>query len=277
MTRFDRILSSVNTAGCGLEIGPSFAPAAPKSKGFNVEILDCLSAEDLKIKYANMPIENIEPVDYVWSGEPIDKLINKPNHYDYIIASHVIEHLPDMLSWLQQCSNLLKPDGVLSLAIPDKRYIFDYLRWPSTTGDVLQAFSDKASTHSMGTLFDNAMLTCLLNNNCAWGSEYTGKVTLANNTPNINLVYNNVKQAIDCNKYTDAHKWVFTPTSFRLLLADIQQLGLSDLCEFASFDTIGCEFFISLRKSTSTPAAVDRLVLYKQMLTEMHATMLNYV
>lgn len=106
MTRFDRILSSVNTAGCGLEIGPSFAPAAPKSKGFNVEILDCLSAEDLKIKYANMPIENIEPVDYVWSGEPIDKLINKPNHYDYIIASHVIEHLPDMLSWLQQCSNL---------------------------------------------------------------------------------------------------------------------------------------------------------------------------
>ena len=65
-------------------------------------------------------VANIEEVDFVWRGEPLSQLIGRKGCYDWIIASHVIEHSPDLISFLGQCEMLLKDDGVLSLIVPDK-------------------------------------------------------------------------------------------------------------------------------------------------------------
>ena len=65
-------------------------------------------------------------------------MIGKTGCYDWIIASHVIEHVPNFISYLQQCEAMLKPDGILSFIIPDKRYCFDYFSSSSSTGDVLE-------------------------------------------------------------------------------------------------------------------------------------------
>lgn len=40
--------------------------------------------------------------------------------YDWICASHVIEHVPDVIGWLQILSSKLKPNGVLFLVIPEE-------------------------------------------------------------------------------------------------------------------------------------------------------------
>lgn len=145
LTREEKIFHLLDKAGLGLEIGPSHNPIAPKKKGFNVHILDHVSAADLRRKYAAHPVnlDNIEEVDFVWSGQRMPELIGQTQCYDWIIASHVIEHAPDLVSYLQQCEELLKPDGLLSLVVPDKRYCFDYFSPISSTGNVLDAYAEK--------------------------------------------------------------------------------------------------------------------------------------
>ena len=67
MDRLEKILAKVNAHGKGLEIGPSFAPIAPRRAGFDVKILDHLSRNQLLEKYinANVNLENIEEVDFL--------------------------------------------------------------------------------------------------------------------------------------------------------------------------------------------------------------------
>ena len=94
MDRRSRILQHLNQRGRGLEIGPSHAPIAPKSKGYNVKILDHLPAAQLREKYAPLvaDVSAIEEVDYVWSGEPFAELVGPKTRFDWVIASHVVEH-----------------------------------------------------------------------------------------------------------------------------------------------------------------------------------------
>ena len=47
---------------------------------------------------------------------------------DFVIASHVLEHLPLPLAALRHWYEVLRPEGILLLKIPDKRYTFDLKR-----------------------------------------------------------------------------------------------------------------------------------------------------
>ncbi len=49
----------------------------------------------------------------------------RPGSLDFLIASHVIEHLPQPLLALRNWYEALAPGGVLLLKVPDKRYTFD--------------------------------------------------------------------------------------------------------------------------------------------------------
>lgn len=130
MIREDKLLRHVVRNGKGMEIGPSHRPTAPKKAGYDVDIIDHLTREELVNKYRHhgVDIDAIEEVDYVWRGEKYAWLTGKTKHYDWIIASHVIEHTPDLIGFLKECDSILKDDGVVSLAIPDKRFCFDHFR-----------------------------------------------------------------------------------------------------------------------------------------------------
>ena len=47
-----------------------------------------------------------------------NKIPFKKNYFDRIIISHVLEHIPDPESYLNQMFNLLKKNGILSIALP---------------------------------------------------------------------------------------------------------------------------------------------------------------
>ncbi len=81
MTRNEYALFHINKSGFGLEIGPSHNPIAPKSAGFNVEIIDHLSKEALLKKYTGhgVNLNNIEEVDFVWAGESYKELTKNIN------------------------------------------------------------------------------------------------------------------------------------------------------------------------------------------------------
>src|SRR3954465_13183503 len=115
-----------------LEIGPSFNPVAPKAAGWQVTIVDHASQDELAAKYAGNPLvdpSRIETGDIIWRDEPLHEAGAAERHGSYaaLIASHVIEHLPDVVGSLRSAERLLEPErGVLLLAVPDKRFCFDF-------------------------------------------------------------------------------------------------------------------------------------------------------
>ena len=82
--------------------------------------------------------------------------------FDAFIASHVIEHTPDLIDFLQTSEILLKSSGVVVLAIPDKRYCFDYFQPLTTPGQVLAAHAEGRSRHTRRTAFDHVASELLI-------------------------------------------------------------------------------------------------------------------
>ena len=113
----------------GLEIGPLTRPLLTKVDG-RTFYADHSSTEDLIKKYKGdpaVPEGDICEVDYDLRVVPLSKTNNHGN-YDYVVASHVIEHVPDIIGWLGEIESILKVGGSLALVVPDKRYTFDYFR-----------------------------------------------------------------------------------------------------------------------------------------------------
>jgi predicted SAM-dependent methyltransferase len=258
-SRKEKVFHLLDTTGLGLEIGPSHNPIAPKKKGFNVQILDHASAEELRSKYQghDVDLDSIEEVDFVWHGEPFQELIGKTGCYDWIIASHVIEHVPDLISYLQQCEILLKSTGILSLVIPDKRYCFDYFSSTSSTGNVLDAYAEKRIRPSHGQIFDHLSNACKRNGKITWSSDgMDGADELVHTFA---VAQAHWARSVSTMDYIDVHCWRFTPASFRLMVSDLRGLGLINLEIKAEFDTTGCEFYVSLGKKSDASIPLDRL------------------
>ena len=248
--RREKALVMINRNGLGLEIGPSYNPIASKKDGFNVHILDHASAEELRAKYIGhgVNVANIEEVDFVWRGEPLSELIDRRGCYDWIIASHVIEHSPDLISFLKECEELLKDDGVLSLIIPDKRYCFDYVHGPTSTGELLDAYDQKRKRPSPGKVFDHVAGATKRNGQITWDADTRGAIEFAHD---FSEAIENWQQARTTDQYFDVHNWRFIPASFRAIFCDLQALGLIHFDIKLEFDTVGCEFFVTLQKTQS--------------------------
>ena len=109
--------------GRGVEIGALWRkfPVPTKAKVYYV---DRLSTEDLHRHYT-------EVTAAVVRSDLVADAMHLPfaaRSLDFLIASHVLEHLPLPLAALRHWYELLRPSGVLLLKIPDKRYTFDVRR-----------------------------------------------------------------------------------------------------------------------------------------------------
>ncbi len=254
-SRFKRITNKCNLNGRGLEIGPSISPIVPKKKGYNVEILDHLDRDGLIEKYKNHPnvgalIDNIEEVDYVWSGEDYRELIGKEDYYNYIIASHVIEHTTDFIGFFIQCAGLLKENGVLSLVIPNKRYSFDFFRENTSISEVIEKQTRECAVHGVSKRIDYFTNVVRLDDMISWNQDFL------KNHNNFSYIYskNDIFNLSKSKEFIDIHEWVFTPGSFRILINDLWELGYINMREESFYSNAAentCEFYMSLRKDTS--------------------------
>jgi SAM-dependent methyltransferase len=143
------IRATVSKMQRGIEIGASYAPILPKAEGYGVYVVDHASHDELRSKYGAMGVDTsrIEPVDAIDDGGEFTQLLEDGQHFDYIVASHVFEHLPDPIHFLQRCDRALGEHGRLILLIPDRRFTFDYLRPVSTTGQLLRAYLAEQRRH----------------------------------------------------------------------------------------------------------------------------------
>lgn len=75
------------------------------------------------------------------------------------------------------------------------------------------------------------------------------------------------EQSQSSSEYLDIHGWVFTPSGFRMVMQDLNAMGLVSLDEVEFVPTRDCEFFLSYAHAPMRDP-VDRLELAKQALHE---------
>lgn len=271
MRREKILLSMLDPAGRGLEIGAGYNPMFPKERGFRVETVDHLSGEDLRRKYREMgqDTSRIEEVDYVWRGEPIDQLVPHHGAYDFILASHVIEHMPDVLGFINSCDRLLNDRGVAVAVVPDRRFCFDAFRPIASTGDLLQAHLERRTRHPPGKVFDQSAYQAQRRGRITWRRRTLGRIALCGDPEAARKA---LEQAEASDEYVDAHGWQFVPSSFRLILHDLHAAGLTPMKEVAFHDLHGRahEFFVSFAR-WGAGCPVDRATLCRRILYEERA------
>jgi SAM-dependent methyltransferase len=265
MDRRALLLSMIDTSRLGLEIGAGYNPLLPKADGWRVETLDHAPREVLVAKYAGADVDTsrIEPVDHVSAGGSVFDAVGEEGRFGWIVASHVIEHTPDMVRFLLDCQRLLQPDGVLALAVPDKRMSFDALRPLTSTGDVLQAHLEGRTRHTPGRVFDEVAYNVLRGGALAWDAGNAAPLAFFRPLADAQAMLAHVR---DSAAYIDIHAWQFTPSSFRLVAADLHGIGVLALRESA-FHAGGGEFLVGLSRAGAGPG-VDRLALAQRALAE---------
>jgi predicted SAM-dependent methyltransferase len=120
--------------GSGIEIGAAHAPV-PVPSTVHVRYVDRYSLDELRRLHPELVRSQTVPVDIIGDVEHLTALPDQSE--DFVIANHVIEHCEDPIGTIKGFCRLLRPDGVVFLAVPDRREsTIDHHR-PLTTIDHL--------------------------------------------------------------------------------------------------------------------------------------------
>lgn len=250
MDRRDILLRGLNVkALVGLEVGPLDKPLVEKSQG-KILYADHCDTESLKSRWASD--EKIDTaalhVDIVWRENSLRSALasddlaeaDRLDSVDYMLASHVIEHVPDLVSWLREIKEALHTNGTLRLAVPDRRFTFDYLRRVTDIVDVADAFIRKRRVPSGNRILDFAMNSVEIDCGLAWRGEIDENALQHVYTPE--GAFNLARDAEENGTYHDVHCWVFTPWSFAELM---REMASNELLGFA------CDWLLPTKENTN--------------------------
>jgi SAM-dependent methyltransferase len=256
MNRRKQILEGISKEMRGIEVAPYFAPLTSKRDGYDCRALDVFDTAELVARATddpNIPKEKIpliEAVDLVGSATEIANLIPASEHgtLDYIVSSHNFEHLPNPIRFLQGCCTVLKPGGILSMAVPDSRACFDFFRPHTVLADWLESFKDGRTKPTPKQVFAQIANVALLQkkDTSAYAFSLNDPVASIAITGDLPSAYRAWSAACEGDQYQDAHCSVFTPASFELLITECRQLELVLMETVDISSTGGCEFIVRL-------------------------------
>ena len=239
MNRTRRLLEHVDIhAGDGLEIGALDSPVVPPQHP-GISYVDHLDTPGLRQKYAQDPhvdVGRIVAVRYVWDGSSLAELVGA-RRFAYVIGSHVAEHVPDLIGWLQQVRQVLAPGGVLALVVPDQRYTFDCQRRLTTIAELVEAHFLEYRRPSIRQVLDHFVHKVDVPEQCTIAQLWEDPARAAQvprSHPQLlwELGATGLRKhfdAIQRGEYIDSHCSVFTPASFVELLS---QMAALDMCGF---------------------------------------------
>ncbi|MBC9179295.1 methyltransferase domain-containing protein [Pseudoroseomonas ludipueritiae] len=223
MTRKQRVLRGLDPANAvGIEVGALCRPLVTRAEG-RIIYVDHTDTASLRAKYAgdpNVDIDAIVEVDAVWGNNTLADAVGTGTRVDYVVASHLIEHVPDLLGWLGEVHGVLKPQGSLRLVVPDRRFTFDHARQETRLSDALYAFLVRARAPLLPFLLDYVLEVVEFDVTAATEGRPMRRL---HDLPLALAVAEDVQRN---GTYHDAHCWVFTPASFAALMERAAALGL---------------------------------------------------
>jgi SAM-dependent methyltransferase len=115
-------LSERYLRGSGLEIGALHRPL-PVAGGVSVTYVDRMDVAALRAHYpelGDLPLVDVGAID---NGETLHGQADASA--EFVIANHFIEHSEDPIGTIASHLRVIRPGGILFLAVPDRRRTFD--------------------------------------------------------------------------------------------------------------------------------------------------------
>jgi predicted SAM-dependent methyltransferase len=98
---------------------------------------------------------NKQKIDYTTDASNL--YFADSNEYDFVCSSHLLEHLMNPIKAIEEWKRVIKPQGIIYCAVPDKRFTFDHKRKRTTMQHILKDFysdvSPRDETHIQEALF----------------------------------------------------------------------------------------------------------------------------
>lgn len=225
--RIESVHGAINMAGKILEISPNWAPL--------------VVAEDLlpsgQIHYCDrMPYpwirdrekSNLDRIkaglevmqtDFTWTpGKKLTECTNQT--YDFVVSSHVVEHVPDLLGHMIEISDVLTEKGKYVIVLPNADGTGEFFRRKSNDADVVEHFFRGGWSTSPGQNWDYLMNIFKYKETAIRDrsfSEFERHHTDAEA----------IQDAFRClTEYVDVHCWVFSPRTFLELVERLHDLRL---------------------------------------------------
>src|SRR5262245_17111036 len=110
--------------GSGLEIG-AFASPTLVPFGARVRYVDRVPARHWAQQHEYKQLKVVEP-DIIEDGTLLPSIPDKT--VDFVMCFHMFEHVPNSLEAVQNWIRVLRPRGMLIVAVPDKRFSIDVRR-----------------------------------------------------------------------------------------------------------------------------------------------------
>ena len=247
--RHRRIVASLNLNGLGIEYGPLNRCIVAKAV-HQVRYVDFADRATLVEHYANNPnidVTGIPEIDIVTGGHPISHFV-EANSLDYVVASHVWEHVPDFIGWLESNLVVLKQGGRLAVAYPDKRYTFDIRRRSTSLSEVVAAYVEGRTRPSFTQLADHFLNVA----HVAPANVWSGAATKENVEP-VHAQDHAIKllrQFSKEDRYIDCHCWIFEDHEFLRILEDIKPFTGQRFAMLSFLPTMTNlnEFYVTLEK-----------------------------
>jgi SAM-dependent methyltransferase len=245
-----RIISGIDLKSSGIEYGPLHRVIRSRDICPNVRYVDYKTRDQLMAHYAadpNVDVSLIPDIDIVTGGRPITEFVDDES-IDFVIASHVMEHVPDFIGWIETNLRLLRPGGRIALAFPDRRFCFDLAKQPTTFHEIVAAYLEKRTQPNFTQICDH-----IINCRKVTPVEVWNGTLNAENAPPIRAFPTALAQLrtlVAKKEYHDVHCWKFSDSEFMEMILKIKvhlQMPF-DLLSFYPTQRNTTEFYAVLLK-----------------------------
>jgi SAM-dependent methyltransferase len=230
-----------------LEIGPLDRPVVARAADRQVFYLDHCSTEQLKAKYEGDSVirkDRIVEIDFVSPDGSLSKAAIGDISFDCIVASHVIEHVPNLVGWLADGCAALTPGGVLALVIPDRRYTFDHFRRTTPRAWIEAAHVEDYKRPGLDQVCDHFGNVAKIESADIWAGRDVSQAPRLHDAHTLSVAIADWSAGA----YIDCHSWVFEHDGFSELI-----------------DWIAARFSINLKRRKIIAPVRGQLEFYAQL------------
>ncbi len=135
--------------GSGVELGPGHHPMPIPFPGVSVRYVDRWQPEENLALFTNLEPGATFPKPDIVANLDVERLSALADQsQDFVIASHLLEHLADPLTQLDEIHRVLKPGAVVVVFLPDRRYTFDRKRSATPLAHLIAEHRDRVTVVS---------------------------------------------------------------------------------------------------------------------------------